>query len=110
MCSRGVVIHYFSRLSATTAVLAAEVPRGDGVSTQWAPERTKAAHHFDGVMSHSFKCSRLSRYDSELKLPSHLFICNQTHSQPFLNKRTMKGLYESKEAIPTTSDSSCCSR
>jgi hypothetical protein len=37
-------------------------------------------------MSHSFKCSRLSRYDSELKLPSQLFVRNQTHSQPHLNK------------------------
>ena len=86
MCSRGVLVHYFSRLGATTAVLAAEVPRGDGVSTQWTLERAKAAHHFDGVMSHSFKCSRLSRYDSELKLPPQLSVRNQTHSQPHLNK------------------------
>jgi len=74
MCSRGVLVHYLSRLGAATAVLAAEVPRGDEVSTTWALERAKTLHHCDGVMSHSFKCSRLSPYDSELKLPSQLFV------------------------------------
>jgi hypothetical protein len=57
-----------SRLGAAAAVLAAELPCGDGVSTKWALEYAKALHHCDGVMSHSFKCSHLSRYDSELKL------------------------------------------
>jgi hypothetical protein len=79
MCSRGMLVHYFSRLRATTAILATEIPRGDGVSTKWALERAKALHRRDGVMSHSFKCSRLSPYDPELKLPSQLLVCNQTH-------------------------------
>jgi hypothetical protein len=69
MCSRGVLVHCPSRLGAAVAVLAAELPSGDGVFTKWALERAKAVHHFDGVMSHSFNCSSLSRYDSELKLP-----------------------------------------
>jgi hypothetical protein len=34
--------------------LAAELPCGDGVFTEWALERGEAVHHFDGVMSHSF--------------------------------------------------------
>jgi hypothetical protein len=72
MCSPGVVVHYLSRLGATTAVLAAEVPSGDGVPAKRTLERAKAFHHRNGVMSHTFKCSRISRYDSELKLPSSL--------------------------------------
>jgi hypothetical protein len=86
MCSRGVLVHYLSRLGATTAVLAVEVPRGDGVSTQWALERVKTLHHLNGVMSHSLKSSRLSRYECELKLSSHLLGRGQTYSQPYLNK------------------------
>jgi hypothetical protein len=70
MCSRGVHVHCPSRLGAAAAVLAAELPCGDGVFTKWALEPGKAVHHFDSVMSHSFNCSCLSRYDSELKLPS----------------------------------------
>ena len=69
MCSYGVLIHYPSRLRAAVAVLAAELQCGDGVFTKWTPEHAKAVHLFDGVMSHSFKCSRLCRYDSELKSP-----------------------------------------
>jgi hypothetical protein len=72
MYSRGVPVHYLSRLGAAAAVLAAELPRGDGVSAKRALERAKALHHRNGVMSHSFKSSRISRYDSELKLPSSL--------------------------------------
>ena len=53
MCSRGVLVHYLSRLGATTAVLAAELPRGDGVSKQGALERVESLHHCDGVISHS---------------------------------------------------------
>ena len=68
MCSRRVLVHRLGRLGAAAAVLAAELPCGDGVSTKGAFERAKAVHHCDGVMSHSFNCSRLSRYDSELKL------------------------------------------
>jgi hypothetical protein len=53
MCSRGVIVHYSSRLGAAVAVLSAELPRGDGVFTEWTLELAKAVHHFDGVMSHS---------------------------------------------------------
>jgi hypothetical protein len=70
MCSRGVLVHCPGRLGAAAAVLAAELQCGDGVFTAWAHERSQTVDHFDGVMSHSFKYSRLSRYDSELKLPS----------------------------------------
>jgi hypothetical protein len=34
----------------------------------WTGERGHVVRHFDGVMSHSFKSSRLSRYGSEPKL------------------------------------------
>jgi|HubBroStandDraft_6_1064221.scaffolds.fasta_scaffold3477971_1 hypothetical protein len=61
MRNPGVLVHYFSRLGATTAVLAAELPRGDAVSTQWALERAKTLHKGDGVMSHSFKYSGFFR-------------------------------------------------
>ena len=56
-------------LARSVGVPAAELPCGDGVFTKWTLERAKAVHHCDTVMSHSFKCSRLSRYDSELKFP-----------------------------------------
>jgi hypothetical protein len=69
MCSRGVLVHCLGRLGAAAAVLAAELQCGDGVFTKRALEGDKAVHHFDGVMSHSFNCSLLSRYDSEPKLP-----------------------------------------
>jgi hypothetical protein len=72
MCSRGVIVHCPGRLGAAVAVLAAELLRGYGVFTEWALERADAVHHFDGVMSHNFKYSRLFRYDSELKLLSPL--------------------------------------
>jgi hypothetical protein len=68
MCSRGVLVHCPSRLGAAAAVLAAKLQCSDGVFTKWALKGDKAVHHFDGVMSHSFNCSRLSRYDSEPKL------------------------------------------
>ena len=70
MCGYRVLIHCLGRLGAAAAVLAAELPCGDRVFTHQALERAKAVHHFDGVMSHSFKYRRLSRHDSELKLPS----------------------------------------
>ena len=70
MCRRGVLVHYLSRLGAATAVLAAKLPRGDGVFTKQALERAKTLHHRDGVMSHTLKCSRISQYESELKFPS----------------------------------------
>ena len=72
MCSCGVLVHRPGRLSAAAAVLAAELLCANGVFTKRTLERTKAVHHFDRVMSHSFKCSRLSPHDSELKLPSPL--------------------------------------
>jgi hypothetical protein len=61
MCSRGVLVHCPSRLGAAVAVEAVEVPCGDGVLTEWALERAKAVHHFDGVISHSFNSSPLSQ-------------------------------------------------
>jgi hypothetical protein len=69
MCSRGVLVHCPSRLGAAAAVLAAKLPCRDGMLAKDAPERAKAVHHFDCVISHNFKCSRLSRHGSELKLP-----------------------------------------
>ena len=72
MSSRGVIVHCPGRLGAAVAVLAAELLRGYGVFTEWTLERANAVYHYDGVMSHNFKCSRLFRYDSELKLPSPL--------------------------------------
>ena len=68
MRSGGVLVHRSGRLGAAAAVLVAELLCGDGVFTKGALERGKAVHRFDSVMSHSFNCSRLSRYDSELKL------------------------------------------
>ena len=68
MCSLGVLIHCPSSLGAAAAVSAAEFRRGDGVFATLARERDQAVHHLDGVMSHSFNSSPLSRYDSEPKL------------------------------------------
>jgi len=72
MLCRGVLVHCPSRLGATVTVLAAELPCCDGMFTNWTIELAKPVHHFDGVISHSFKSSRLYRYDSEPKLPSLL--------------------------------------
>jgi hypothetical protein len=77
VCGRGVIVHCFSRLGAAVAVLTAKLPCSERVFTQWALELAKAVHHFDGVMSHSSKFSRLFRYDLELKLPSPCPICKQ---------------------------------
>ena len=72
MCSRGMLVHCSSCLSAAATVLAAKIPCGDGVFTTLALERAKAVHHFDGVMSHSINCSPSSLYDPELKTtPRH---------------------------------------
>jgi hypothetical protein len=65
-----VLVHYSSRLGSPAAALAAELLCGDGVSTKYTLERGEALHRCDGVMSHSFKCSCLSGYDSALKLLS----------------------------------------
>ena len=54
MCSRGVLVHCRSRLGAAATVLAAEIPRCDGVLTNRALERAKAVRNFDSVMSHGF--------------------------------------------------------
>jgi len=68
MCSPSVLVHCLSRLSTAAAVLSVELLRGDGVLTKRALECGTAIHRFDGVMSHSLTCRRLSRRDSELKL------------------------------------------
>jgi hypothetical protein len=68
--SRGVIVHCPSCLGAAVPVLAAELPCSYRVFTEGTFEHAKAIHHFDGVISHSFNCSRLSRYDPELKCPS----------------------------------------
>jgi hypothetical protein len=68
MLCRGVLVHCPSRLGATVTVLAAELPCGDGMFTKRTLERAKTVHHFDGVISHSFKSSRLSCYHSETKV------------------------------------------
>lgn len=75
MCGRGVLIHRLCCLGAAVAVMAAEIPCGDGVFAQWALERAKAGHHCDCVISHNFKCSRLFEDNSELKFT--LATCQQ---------------------------------
>jgi len=69
MHSRSVLVHCPSCLGAQAAVLNAEVRCRDGVFATWARERSHAIDQFDGVMSHSFKCSPSSRRGSEPKLP-----------------------------------------
>ena len=68
MYSRGVPVHYLSRLGAAAAVLAAELLCADGVFTKRALECGNAIHHFYAVVSHSLNCRPLSKYPSELKL------------------------------------------
>ncbi len=85
MYSRGVLVHCPCRLSAAVSVLAAEIPRGDGVFTKRALEHRKTVHRLDGVMSHFFNCIRLSRDESERKLP-HI-----TRWQSNVNKRQAHG-------------------
>jgi len=63
-----MLIHGPSCLGAAAAVQAAEVVCGDGMSTMWTAERGQAVLHFDGVISHTFKCSRISEQGSEPKL------------------------------------------
>jgi hypothetical protein len=74
MCSRGVLVHCPSRLGATAPVLAAELQGRDRVLTMWACERGQTLEYCDRVMSHSFKCSRLSEQGSALKLPGHISV------------------------------------
>jgi hypothetical protein len=78
MLRRSVLVHCPSRLGATVTVLAAELPCGDRMFTNWTLESAKTVHHFDGVISHSFKSSRLSQHDSEPKLPSLPLVRTQT--------------------------------
>jgi hypothetical protein len=68
MYGRSVLVDCPSRLGTAATVLTAEIQHGDGVLTTQARERGHAVDHFDDVMSHSFKSSPLSRYDSEPKL------------------------------------------
>src|ERR1700726_4264526 len=63
--SRGVHVHFPRRLGAAAPVLAAELPCGDGVPAKGTGEGGQAVNHLDGVMSHSFKCSRLSEMNPE---------------------------------------------
>src|SRR5580700_2919541 len=91
MLCRGVLVHCPSRLGATVTVRAAELPCGDRMFTNWTLERAKTVHHFDGVISHSFKSSRLSRNDSEPKLPSLLLVRTQTRDIIRLPKTNRPG-------------------
>jgi hypothetical protein len=68
MFSRIMFVHCPSCLGSAAAVLSAEVQCRDRVFATLACERSHAIHHFDGVMSHSFKSSPLSRDGSEPKL------------------------------------------
>jgi hypothetical protein len=63
MHSRSVLIHCPSSLGTAAAMVATELQRGDRVLTMWAGECGHAVHRLDGVMSHSFKSSPLSRHD-----------------------------------------------
>ena len=69
MFSYGVFVHYPGRLGTAAAVPAAELLRRDGVFAQLALEGARVLHDPNRVMSHSFKCSRSSKHDPELKLP-----------------------------------------
>ena len=65
MCYGGMLVHCPSCLGAAATVLAAKLPRGDGVLADEAVELGEAAHHLDGVMSHSFIVGAHLWYDSE---------------------------------------------
>jgi hypothetical protein len=67
VCCRGVLVHCLSRLGAEASILTTELQCRDGVLATWACERRHAVHRLDGVMSHRFKCSRLSGYCPEPK-------------------------------------------
>jgi hypothetical protein len=77
MCNRRVIVHCPSRLGAAVTDLAVELSCGDRVSTEWTLERAKPVHHCDGVVSHTFKCSRSPMYNAELKLPLPLLVRSQ---------------------------------
>jgi|HubBroStandDraft_1064217.scaffolds.fasta_scaffold56208_1 hypothetical protein len=97
MCSRGVLVHRLSGLGAAVAVMAAEIPRGNGVFTKWALKRAKASHHCDRVISHNFKCSRIFRCNSELKLPSPLSAMNR-----YVGAACRSGLYADQKMLART--------
>jgi hypothetical protein len=80
MCTHGVFVHCPRCVGAEVAVPGAELLCGDGISAKRAVEHAKALHHRDGVMPHTFKSSRLFRYDSELKLPSP-FVTNESRCE-----------------------------
>ena len=63
-----MLIHCPSCLSTAASVLNAELACGDGMSAMWTAERGQAMLHFDGVISHIFKCSRIFEQGSEPKL------------------------------------------
>jgi hypothetical protein len=63
-----MLIHCPSCLGAAATTQTAEVACGDGMSTMWTAERSRVMLHFDGVISHIFKCSRISEQGSEPKL------------------------------------------
>jgi hypothetical protein len=69
MCGSGVLVHGLSRLGAAVAVRATEFLFSDRMLAQWTLKRGKAVQGCDGVISHNFNCSHLSRSDSERKLP-----------------------------------------
>src|ERR1700730_2533752 len=57
MYSGGVVVHYPGSLGAAVAILTTEFFCSDGIFAKQTFERTEGIHHFDRVMSHSFKCT-----------------------------------------------------
>jgi hypothetical protein len=60
VCHLGVLVHCPSRLGSAPTVLSVELHCCDGMFAKRALELGEAAHHFDGVMSHSFNCRRSS--------------------------------------------------
>jgi hypothetical protein len=62
-----MIVHCPRSLGAAAPLLAAELQYCDGLLTTWAQKRSHAVDQFDGVISHSFKSSPLSRHDSEPK-------------------------------------------
>ena len=53
----GVFVHRPGSLGAAAAVLGAELPRSNRVLAKYTFKSAKSVHHFDGVMSHTFKCT-----------------------------------------------------
>ena len=86
MCSRGVLVHYSSRLGAATPVLVVEVPRGDGVSAKRTLELAKALHHRNGVMSHNLSVVAYPGVSPKRKSSSHPHVRNRTPGQLHLDK------------------------